>query len=108
MFRFQIGFEVGDRYLATMKDGSCQATVNIGFGENSTHTDSQKSPFANMPTKAIGRINHPSAIQRDFDADTYTFDYHYGGINRRFPNSILNLPQRLMNYTNRYLKQRIK
>ena len=42
------------------------------------------------------------------EADNYTFDYHYGGIHRRFPNSILSLPRRIVNYTNRYLQQRIK
>jgi len=81
---------------------------NIGFGQNSTHTDSKKSPFANMPTRALGRIKHPSAVQRDLEADSYTFNYHYGGINRRFPRSMLSLPRRIVRYINRYLKQRIQ
>jgi len=81
---------------------------NIGFGEDSTHTDSAQSPFANMPTGNLEHIKHPTSIQRNLDADNYTFDYHYGGINRRFPYSILNLPHRLVNFINRYLKQRMK
>jgi hypothetical protein len=80
---------------------------NVGFGENSTHTDSKHSPFANMPTGNIDRIKHPASVQRNLDADRYTFDYHYGGINRRFPNAFLSLPRKLVTLTFRYLKKRI-
>jgi hypothetical protein len=51
---------------------------NIGFNSNATHT-SNDNHLANMKTEDIWEINHPSSINRDYLADTYVFDYCYGG-----------------------------
>ena len=56
---------------------------NIGFGEDSTHTKSKNSPFANLPTMDIWEIKHPPFMVRHQEADTYTFDYHFGGVNMK-------------------------
>ncbi|MGB6015835.1 MAG: glycosyltransferase family 2 protein [Nodosilinea sp.] len=45
---------------------------NIGFGLDSTHTGG-KSKLANMPTKEIGNIKHPSFVLRCVEEDCYTF-----------------------------------
>lgn len=56
---------------------------NIGFGENATHTKGD-SPSAHLPVYEIGELQHPKFISRDWKADIYTFDHHFGGIfNRR-------------------------
>lgn len=51
---------------------------NIGFGSDATHTYSENH-LANMKTEDIWEINHPPIIDRDCLADTYIFDYCYGG-----------------------------
>jgi len=50
---------------------------NIGFGDNSTHTNDLKSPFANMPTHQISDIVHPTFLVRDKVADSYTFTHNF-------------------------------
>lgn len=51
---------------------------NIGFGADATHTVGD-SPWSNMPTYDIWDTNHPRLIIRDYEADLYTFNYHFGG-----------------------------
>ena len=58
---------------------------NIGFGLDATHTKFEKSPNSKIATNNIGILNHPKKIERDIDADTWTFDHHCGGKNLRFP-----------------------
>jgi len=48
--------------------------ANIGFGEESTHTTSAESPFANMDTGNIGLITFRPDLVPDREADLYTFD----------------------------------
>jgi hypothetical protein len=51
---------------------------NIGFGADATHTVDE-SPWSNMPTHDIWDIEHPRLIIRDYEADLYTFNHHFGG-----------------------------
>jgi hypothetical protein len=78
---------------------------NIGFGLDSTHTASADSPLAGMVTSAIGELTHPTAITRDQTADRYAFDHAFGGINQRFPWSLLRLPRRTGGFIYRKLKR---
>ena len=46
---------------------------NIGFGNESTHTNNKTSIFANMPVEEIRfPLQHPSIMIRDSSADSYT------------------------------------
>lgn len=51
---------------------------NIGFNSEATHT-LYDNHLANMKTEDIWKINHPPFIIRNCLADTYVFDYCYGG-----------------------------
>ena len=51
---------------------------NIGFNSNATHTNHDHQ-LANMQTEDIWEIYHPLSMYRDDLADTYVFDYCYGG-----------------------------
>jgi hypothetical protein len=51
---------------------------NIGFNSNATHT-THDNQLANMHTEDIWKILHPPSMSRDNLADTYVFDYCYGG-----------------------------
>lgn len=55
---------------------------NIGFGADATHT-AEDSPYANLETYPIGSIYHPPFIIRNQEADQYTFDHHFGGLQIR-------------------------
>ena len=78
---------------------------NIGFGPNSTHTNDANDKAANIPTKEVGVINHPISINRSVEADRWTFNYHYGGKNLRFPYNWIFLPNRILKYIFRMLKK---
>lgn len=51
---------------------------NIGFNSEATHT-LHDNHLANMKTEDIWEINHPPFVIRNCLADTYVFDYCYGG-----------------------------
>lgn len=53
--------------------------TNIGFGEDATHTLKNDSS-ANLATKDIWEIKHPPFVVRHQDADQYTFEHHFGGL----------------------------
>ncbi len=53
--------------------------ANIGFGENSTHTNRIDDPYANLPTQDIWEIKHPPIIAIDKEADTYLFNTVFEG-----------------------------
>jgi len=55
---------------------------NIGFRLDATHTFAD-SPWARLPTTDIWEIKHPPSLVRHRDADTYTFNYFYGGKDMR-------------------------
>lgn len=54
---------------------------NIGFGVDATHTNSS-SAYANMSTQSIGEIKHPPFVVSHQKADKYTFDHHFGALQR--------------------------
>ena len=68
---------------------------NIGFGPDSTHTANPNDVNANRPSAPLGQLIHPPEIRRDIDADSYIFDYAFGGKGQNFPGSLLSLPRRL-------------
>ena len=77
---------------------------NIGFGEDATHTTSRKSEHAELPTSPIGLIVHPDCVAQDKAADSWAFDYHFGGRNQRFPRSLFLLPRRIAGFAFRKAK----
>lgn len=77
---------------------------NIGFGENATHTTSENSKYANLPTSALEKLTHPSIVNRDIAADSYAFDWHFGGKSLRFPFSWILFPRRVAGFVWRKVK----
>lgn len=77
---------------------------NIGFGENSTHTSSNESPWSQMSTNSMSaEIIHPYLIIQDITADEYTFNTHYGGNYQRFPRNLLLFSSRVSGFIRRRL-----
>ena len=71
---------------------------NIGFGRDSTHTTDENSKFSKMPVGNLGIIKHPKIIDRNIEADKWTFDYHFGGKYHRFPYSLIRFTWRIIKY----------
>jgi hypothetical protein len=71
---------------------------NIGFGEGATHTISKNSQFSNMPTYELGPMVYLEKVERDLLADQWTFDFHYGGKNLRFPYNFINFVYRALRF----------
>lgn len=71
---------------------------NIGFGDDATHTKSKDNLNSNMKVGKIGNIIHPKIIQRNIEADLWTFNHHYGGKNIRFPYKFIFYLKKLFNY----------
>ncbi len=71
---------------------------NIGFREDATNTMSQNDKFSRLPINNIGDLKYPKNIQRNIEADNWTFNYHYGGKNLRFPFSWIIFPKRVLKY----------
>lgn len=71
---------------------------NIGFRDDATHTMNSNN-VSNLPVKDIGTLQHPDFIARDRNADMYTFDHHFGGLNSRFHRKVKAKILRLMNYS---------
>lgn len=71
---------------------------NIGFGKEATHTTSKNNKFSKLAVKELSTIKNPKNIIRDNEADTWTFNYHYGGKNLRFPYNWIIFPTRIINY----------
>lgn len=59
--------------------------TNIGFDSEATHTKSKDNINSNLLTYEIKILNHPEKIERDIEADIWTFNNHFGGKNLRFP-----------------------
>ncbi len=78
---------------------------NIGFGLDSTHTTSTKSPHAAMTTGPIGEVVHPHNVVQDTVADRYVFDHTFGGRNLRFPRILYYFPRRIAGGIYRILKK---
>ena len=71
---------------------------NIGFGRDSTHTTDENSKFSKMPVGNLGIIKHPKIIERNIEADKWTFDYHFGGKYHRFPYNLIRFTWRIIKY----------
>lgn len=71
---------------------------NIGFREDATNTMSKNDKFSKLPINNIGDLKYPKNIQRNIEADNWTFNYHYGGKNLRFPFSWIIFPKRVLKY----------
>lgn len=55
---------------------------NIGFGDDATHT--KNSDIVSIASEGIGsNLLHPLLVARDYEADMYSFDYHFYGIQFR-------------------------
>lgn len=78
---------------------------NIGFGQDSTHTASVDSPYAEMLTEELGVIRHPSIVTQDLAADWYVFEYKFGGRDMRFPRIFVWYSLRLIGKLIRELKK---
>ena len=57
---------------------SVNLVSNIGFGLDATHTKDY-SPYLNLQTSEIKKINHPPFVSRAYKADAYTFENNFGG-----------------------------
>lgn len=55
---------------------------HIGAGDGATHCHKVTSRD-NLPAEDIWEIRHPSAVHRNVEADTYTFDQVFGGARMR-------------------------
>jgi hypothetical protein len=78
---------------------------NIGFGNDSTHTNQADSPFSKMKTGSIGSIIHPKNIIQDQDADLYVFNHNFGGRYNSFPGVLFWFPYRVFRYLYRILNK---
>lgn len=56
---------------------------NIGFGSDATHTTDITHQSYMLPISDIWHIKHPPLVIRHIDADAYTFDHIFGGIQMR-------------------------
>ena len=77
---------------------------NIGFGLDSTHTFRANTDIQ-LSTTDIWKISHPLLVTRCLDADTYTFNYHYGGKNMRDDTSFISKAKHHFRLTKSLLKQ---
>ncbi len=60
---------------------------NVGFGAQATHT-AERTDVMELPTQDIWKIKHPLTIERQVEADRYTFDHVFGGRAMRAQNSL--------------------
>ena len=62
---------------------------NIGFGNDATHTKSINSKIANLDTKTIDHIVHPTFVLQDKEADEFTYkQIFYTNILKKVQNKI--------------------
>lgn len=59
--------------------------MNIGFGEDATHTKFNTDMRDQVPLNSMGEISHPLIVERDLNADRFVFDGHFGGRHYRQP-----------------------
>lgn len=68
---------------------NCNLISNVGFGEDATHTTG--TAVDTSLGNGIDPTLHPSFVIRDSLADSYTFDWHFGGRWFRPPLSLLRI-----------------
>jgi hypothetical protein len=71
---------------------------NIGFGPDATHTKSKKNEIFKFPTSNLGKIKYTKKIERNIEADIFTFNYFFEGKKLRFPYSWIIFPYRILKY----------
>jgi hypothetical protein len=52
---------------------------NVGFGVDASHTTT--SADATVANLGLGPLKHPQFILRNTEADSYTFNHHFGSLN---------------------------
>jgi len=52
---------------------------NIGFNSDATHTIQKVEIVKSIPLNPLRKVQHPSVIIRNEEADAYTFSNHFGG-----------------------------
>jgi len=62
---------------------------NIGFRSDASHTRDPNSPFSNISTEDIWKIQHPKSVVRHKSADIFTFAHVFGGRQRETIETIL-------------------
>jgi hypothetical protein len=77
---------------------------NIGFGEDATHTKNKNDKNSNIKTSKLGILKHPKAIQKNEEADNWTFNYHFDGKNLRVPYIFFFIPIRFYKYIYKKLR----
>ena len=71
---------------------------NIGFGESATHTKSKKDKSFKMSVNNLGTLIYSNKVERNIEADNWTFNHHYGGKNLNFPFSLISYFRKIMIY----------
>jgi hypothetical protein len=71
---------------------------NIGFGPDATHTKSKENKFSRLSINNLGKIKHPKIVQKNLEADRFTFDNFFEGKYSRFPYNWFIFPYRVFNY----------
>jgi len=69
---------------------------NIGFGDDSTHTNDSNSRYANMDIEKLGKIKFLENIECNIDADIYTFENHFQGYKLKLRNRILRIFKKII------------
>ena len=54
---------------------SMNLVSNVGFGEDSTHTSNPNSQLANIPLHELGKIEHPTAVICNEEADRLEYEH---------------------------------
>lgn len=70
---------------------------NIGFGESATHTKSKKDKPV-LPANNLGNLIHSNRVERNIEADDWTFNHHYGGKNLIFPSNLIFYFRQIVKY----------
>jgi hypothetical protein len=73
---------------------------NIGFRSGATHTLDSSSQLADIPSEPLSKIEHPPAVIRNSEADSFTFENCFGGFMLQ-KNSALRLGYRAVNLLKR-------
>jgi hypothetical protein len=74
---------------------------NIGFGADATHTKSE-GPLSNLPVHGLGDYTYLSATKINHSADSYDFDFVYGGAGMRWEDSLIGRSRKLLSKVKRY------
>jgi len=83
--------------------------VNIGFDSDATHTRRKSgNSSAYHFSEGLPRLQAPSFLLRDLEADRYSFNHVFGGNSLRFPRVLYRAPARLVSSLLRSLLQGLR